>query len=894
MNFRYLNDINPSNASAEAKARSHHRTFSVKSSPKFEENMSSPAKQISAQQGKKGGWGSLLSGAVAGIESRLDTILADEPEASAKSKAVDEAGKQPKTTTRPTVGTGDSLAPPKSKDGSGSRDASRDGSRTRTNDRLAERLAKAAAAKTPSGSNVPSRTGTPVADTGSARASGEEKREGELARSVPDIATEPSQDEQQDTEASVEDASHEHTTGDTMSSTRVSVDSSSRPSLDLPNGHAIPRTSAELETELSAMRQSENERQDEIHAYMEKIDALQAKLSYLANETVAAAKAANASAESNGDQKTLAQKDERIALLMEEGEKLSKNEMKHLQTIKKLRAQKAEDDKTTTEAKKRESELRQRLRRAEVEGRQANEKLKKVEGIEKQVDELRVDRENAAELVKSLTVQLKEAKERAERAEKEAKEKAGEVDKGRIAALENEVEDAQIERKLAEDRATAEIKKMKEDAEGQKQRFSVRELELKNEIAGLESRLEAMRSRAEEATAGDGSAASGADSNVGLLRQVETLQRQYALAKENWEAIEASLNGRLAALERERDEASRRETDARKRARDVGTKARRVELELEGKVEEMRSVVGELKGRQDEVTSLQTRMEEQEAVLSDAKSEADRQKKLWEVELQQRIEEERTKWFHAAGQKPSQALRNESPMTRSRKTSTPDPNTLRRPGTGTSTNRLTSHDLSALHTDYTPRPTSRLSSNFPSSQPAPAKSPLDRSADTSPAISRQESTFSFASPADNIPPTPSIEIDDPDPFPDSPDRTIADLVSTSSPAGPSVQLVERMSAAVRRLESEKSGFKDEVARLAAQRDSARDEVVALMREVEGKRASEVRVEGLGREMETLRGRYEASLEMLGEREEEVEELRGDVRELKRLYRELVEEKMGAR
>jgi chromosome segregation ATPase len=383
-----------------------------------------------------------------------------------------------------------------------------------------------------------------------------------------------------------------------------------------------------------------------------------------------------------------------------------------------------------------------------------------------------------------------------------------------------------------------------------------------------------------------------------LLRQVETLQRQYALAKENWEAIEASLNGRLAALERERDEASKRETDARKRARDVGTKVRRIEEELEGKVEELRSVAGELRGRQDEVTSLQTRLEEQEAALSDAKSEADRQKKLWEMELQQRIEEERTKWFQSLGaaeQKTSQALRNESPMTRSRKTSTPDPNSLRRPGTGTSNNRLTSHELSALHTDYAPRPASRRSSYFPSSHtPATAKTPLDRSADPSPAISRQESTFSFASPADNIPPTPSIEIDDGDPFPDSPDRTIADLVSTSSPAGPSVQLVERMSAAVRRLESEKAGFKDEIARLGAQRDSARDEAVALMREVEGKRASDLKVEGLGREMETLRGRYEASLEMLGEREEEVEELRGDVRELKRLYRELVEEKMGAK
>ena len=129
----------------------------------------------------------------------------------------------------------------------------------------------------------------------------------------------------------------------------------------------------------------------------------------------------------------------------------------------------------------------------------------------------------------------------------------------------------------------------------------------------------------------------------------------------------------------------------------------------------------------------------------------------------------------------------------------------------------------------------------------------------------------------------------------SPDRTINDIVSTSTipAAGPSVQLVERMSAAVRRLESEKAASKDELARLSSQRDSARDEVVSLMREVEVKRDAEARVGVVEREMRELNGRYEASLEMLGEREEEVEELRSDVRDLKRLYRELVEEKMGS-
>lgn len=42
----------------------------------------------------KSRWGSLLSGAVAGLESRLDTILADDDQASAKARAAEATAKQ--------------------------------------------------------------------------------------------------------------------------------------------------------------------------------------------------------------------------------------------------------------------------------------------------------------------------------------------------------------------------------------------------------------------------------------------------------------------------------------------------------------------------------------------------------------------------------------------------------------------------------------------------------------------------------------------------------------------------------------------------------------------------------------------------------------------------------
>ncbi|KAG9638093.1 hypothetical protein KCU64_g13936, partial [Aureobasidium melanogenum] len=79
-------------------------------------------------------WGSLLSGAVAGLESRLDTILAEDNEASARSRAQDKAAAQEKSSAeKPTA-----LVVP-----STPTDTSRSPSRSRLNDRLQERLAKA-------------------------------------------------------------------------------------------------------------------------------------------------------------------------------------------------------------------------------------------------------------------------------------------------------------------------------------------------------------------------------------------------------------------------------------------------------------------------------------------------------------------------------------------------------------------------------------------------------------------------------------------------------------------------------------------------------------------------------------------------------------------------------
>ena len=870
----------------------------------------------------------MFTGAISNLESRLDTILADETDPAARQRLTEQSQKDTKTRQRAGSGASTASSAPR---------ASQEASRTRpANDRLAERLARATAKKNIEGgsalsSEVPSRVGSPAvgSESGSPRPSSDGVRDVKEQTSVPEKAA-PKVDKKEESiesketgqdgaqQSAEEKSTAEHTAPSTLLSSglpinpaRISTESSARPSLDTPAvadslssrpsselpdvSNTTGKSTFELEAEMSQMRadydKAEKQRQEEMHAHLERIDALQAKLQYLAKETVAAAKEANASAASGSLEAKTAEKDERIALLMEEGEKLSKTELRHLQTIKKLRAKTAEDEKSAAELRKKldrveksEVDLKQKLRRSEAAERQANEKVKQIAIIEKQVDEMKVDRERAAELIRTLTTQLRESEQKVKTAQEEANTKATEADKNRVAELENALEDATIEKKLAEDRAKSETRKLKEEADRQRERFSVREAELKNEIASLDSRLEAMRARAEEASSEGGAAGEG---SLKLLRQVEQLQSQYSLAKENWETIETSLNARLSALEQERDEATKRESDIRKKARDAANKTRKAEDELEASGEQISTLNADLRTCRDELASLRKAFEQADAALADAKSDQDHQRRIWESEFSSRLEDEKSRWQR------QHAVRLESPSASARKHSSHDP---RRPS-----GRIGLNDLSALQVHLPEhRPSSRRSSGFPTPTMFPPSSGTPNR-EPSPSLSRQESMLNFS----NLPPTPSIEVDAEmlphshsqtggyTTEPPSPHRTLNDLVSTSTAAaGPSVQLVERMSAAVRRLESEKAAHKDELARLSAQRDEARDEIVGLMREVEGKRAEEGRLEGLQLELDGVRARYEACLLLVGEKEEEVEELRGDVGELKRIYRSLVEEKVG--
>lgn len=496
---------------------------------------------------------------------------------------------------------------------------------------MAERLARAVAAKNSAqkgekadslalSSATPSRTGSPVTATDSprrstdvARASSDGKDVGEgstpeptfeeakdslrPSEDTPSIAVQPGspQVEPQDSEKETNglgtkpevEASPRPSAESTRSSVpRGSTDSARQygslprsstdiPPADLDTVQAILKSPEEYDVLLKQLQSdfetSELQRQEEVHGYIERIDALQSKLQYLAKESAEAARKASGSAPSGSMEKKLADKEQQVALLMEEGQALSKKELTHMTTIKKLRAKVQEDSKEVAEAKRKQEKAEkdaataaERLKRTQASERQLSEKQKQINQLQRDIESLKSERDAKDTTIADLKRQLEEAATQEKEAETKAANEALEAERKKVSDLEDNLATLSIEKGLVSDRAQSQIKELREKMDKDAERARIAELEMKTEQQMLESKLEVMRARAEEVSSG-----TTGDAQAKLLRQIETLQSQYAVASENWQGIEASLIARATNLEKERDEATKREADIRRKAREV-------------------------------------------------------------------------------------------------------------------------------------------------------------------------------------------------------------------------------------------------------------------------------------------------------------------------------------
>ena len=826
-----------------------------------------------AQKGQASRWG-FFQQAVASVESRLDTILGEEDEVLKKSQP---APAQPR------------LARTNSQPKRASAEISRSGANTPANDRLQERLARAMAKKNGGGSRPESPMpvlgqdsraqdeGTTAPEAEDSSAVLQDKNSIGSARVVitePAGESSPSEDVRQSQEVPSAGALQPQPAEATMSGL-----SSNRTSLEgINDSHAAGSSRASLESlakdGISVSLQLEKEEdqrrvQDEINGYIERIDSLQAKLLYLTKEAADSARQAASAAQSGSAEKRLSEKDEKIALLMEEGQKLSKLEMKHITSIKKMRSQtlaaNKEHDAIKVRADKAERSMRvmeDRARKAEAATKRAEQTLASSLDTTTDFEAIKKERDALTATLADIKGQLSRANERAEAAVGKADSDQLEKERKRNADLHDDLTSVKVERELSEEKFRREIKDLKASLEREKEHTRAMETEMLGEQASLESKLESFRARAEEASSSD-----QGDVQAKMLRQIETLQSQYAAASQNWQGIEGSLLSRITNLEKERDDIATRENDVRRKLRDVTLKAKRSDRELE----EVQNRLPDLEKSQieteEELQRSTRKMKQLETDLVKSQEDLEEQKAQAERDTSRRLEEEKVKWTASLS-----VQRNDSPATSMRKGSHLgfDLTSPLYGGSGRRPSILSPHDSNTL-----PRQQFPVSmKGYSNCAGVPETPPLVTSFEP-------DSDEYFA----NVPPTPASQSHMASPR----GKGVHDLISTSTVgAGPSVQLVERISANVRRLESEKAASKDEIVRLTTQRDQSRNEVVELMREVEEKRNIDERIKTLEEEHKDLSERHKTTLELLGEKSELVDELKQDVVDVKAMYRQLAD------
>lgn len=301
-----------------------------------------------------------------------------------------------------------------------------------------------------------------------------------------------------------------------------------------------------LHDQMQQLQDNADKKESQLQA---KIDQLETKIKQSEGESAQADSPANLQKsvkrlEATVDdlKKQMLSKDEKIQGLLHEGEKLSKVELKHSTTIKKLRLEKTETDKNVAELTKKLEKATADLSQASQKGTKQTENEKRLQESVKLLQDLteqqtkHINKLESEKLVtqKKLTETETSLKKMQGSMEEERNKAKLEAEQVSAAALEKEIK--------ANDRLHKELTKLKESAESleTKLRKEIRELQialqtveeqagqredaLRQELADLQTKLQQSDNRMDDINV------SVDEATAPLLRQIEELQSQHALA----------------------------------------------------------------------------------------------------------------------------------------------------------------------------------------------------------------------------------------------------------------------------------------------------------------------------------------------------------------------------
>lgn len=118
---------------------------------------------------------------------------------------------------------------------------------------------------------------------------------------------------------------------------------------------------------------------------------------------------------------------------------------------------------------------------------------------------------------------------------------------------------------------------------------------------------------------------------------------------------------------------------------------------------------------------------------------------------------------------------------------------------------------------------------------------------------------------------------------DSSTRSSFDSNSTSTPVTSSI-ITERLQANTRQLENQLNFYQTQLQSSSQTRDELSEEILTMSQELDALRKQLKKSNQVETQYQELNARYQTLLELLGERTEEVEELKADLADVKEMYK----------
>lgn len=410
------------------------------------------------------------------------------------------------------------------------------------------------------------------------------------------------------------------------------------------------------------------------------------------------------------------------------------------------------------------------------------------------------------------------------------------------------------------------------------------------------------------------------------------LQAQHEIARENWSGIETNLQNRISSLEQESEDNVSREAYLRKKVKSLtdSLKTQTSDNEtLNDEIDELKSQQAKL---QHSKTQIEEELETAKKTILELESSLEKQASQYEKKLET-LQDKLKVSIETLNQQEKAMQQRLAVNDRKRSSHGQDPflsePISRSESTSPFSQRFSSEDVAAVGARSPSLNFGRRASSKTSLPSLYSSQSLD-SVTGSPGFSMEASLseptaqFSSALPThledgshgDNVD-------DDMEPYGSASDAFragsttsghthtrdrarglglgVGDEASVSKfdnasvstvGAGPSIQLVNRMSRTIRGLESELANVKQDLAGMTSAKDEAVKDVARLMQEAGELEGYKAQVEELERRIEEMSVREQTALEMLGEKSEQVNELRADVADIKDMFQQQIEELVG--